>query len=386
MLLTPKIRNIPSRIISLVETAVLLLLGFALYFLVIPEPPPLEDALRTTPASAERDDGGEPEERKPDPSPPATTVRDHYEFAGGEVFFDDAVEPAAVAFIERAAVSIRAVTYTIESSPAVGALEKAAARGVAVTVVAGRNVFERTPGFAFTELHPTKGILHEKFLVADGRRVLLSSRNLTPGQSKNGAILFHDAPQTAALLAEEFAALEEMRVEKRCETGCAVEYGTIYFIPGKGCIAAKEALLTAGREIDLAMYTMTTGTPLMTGLKKNLKKGRALNLILDDWSGDTGGIVNLKAANYLDSLGATVLFDRLNDTQGRPMNFHHKFAVVDDGAALVFGSMNWTKAGCYRNREVLFITRNGDIAGIFKTYFDDMLKAITPVTATRAED
>ncbi|HOW52795.1 MAG TPA: phospholipase D-like domain-containing protein [bacterium] len=379
MLLIPKFRNIPSRIMSLLESLILLSMGFLIYFFVIPEPPPLEETLRLSPAPIERnEENGSVDGKNTGSPPPATTVRDHYEFAGGEIFFDDAVEPVAVAFIDRASRNLRAVTYTIEPSPPVEALEKATARGVTVAVVAGKNGFERTPAFAFTEFHPTKGILHEKFLVADERRVFISSRNLTPGQSKNAAILFSDAPRLATILSEEFSSLEEMRVEKRCQTGCPVEYGTLYFIPGKGCVAAKDTLLSANESISLAMYTMTVGTPVMTGLKKNLKKGRALRLILDDWSAENGSVVNLKAANYLESLGGAVLFDRLNDTQGRPMNFHHKFAVIDDGAALVFGSMNWTKAGCYRNRELLFITRNGDIASIFKTYFDDMMNALAP--------
>ncbi len=379
MLLTPKIRNLPARIVSLLETVALLALGFLLYLFVIPEAPPLEEVL-LPPATTDAIDAEEQgsDLREPAPSPPATTVRDQYEFAGGEIFFDDAVEPAAVAFIDRATRNIRAVTYTIGISPPVAALEKAAARGIAVSVIAGRNGFERKPDFPLIELHPAKGILHEKFLVADDRSVLLSSRNLTAGLSKNAAILFHDAPKLAALLAAELSALEEMRVEKRCETGCPVEYGALLFLPGKGCRVAKEYLLTAKKELSVAMYTMTIGTPLMTGLKKMLKKDRRTVLLLDDWTAEGGPAVNLKAANYLESMGATVLFDRLIDIEGQPMNFHHKFAVVDDGAALVFGSMNWTKAGCYRNREVLFVTSDGDIAGIFKAYFDDIRQAIAP--------
>jgi len=370
VLLTRKRRTIPSRLLSLIETAFLIAAGFLLYYYwVVPEAPSIEGDDTAPPPAAP----AAPEEPA---QPPPAAVRDRYEFAGGEVFFDDAVEPAFVALADRAKVSLSAVTYTIDRCTAVEALERAAARGVAVSAVAGRGKLDRRPSFPFLELHPSKGILHEKFLVADGATVLLSSRNMTGGQSKNAAVLFHRAPRLVELLAAEIAALQEMRVEKRCERGCPVEHGTLYFLPGKGCLAAKETLLSAREEVEAGVYTMTLGTPLMTGLKKGLRTGRKVSAILDDWSGEEGSAVNRRAGLYLEGLGAEVIYDRLFDAQGNTLNFHHKFAVIDDGEALVFGSMNWTKSACYRNREILFITRDGDLAGIFKTYFDDIKKAV----------
>jgi len=372
VLLSPRRRTFFIRILSLIETALLIAAGFAFYFWVVPEPVPLRERTPPHPEPGEKE---EQAEEAPRPSPPVAT-RDHYEFSGGEVFFDDAVEEGFVSLVNRAGTSLAIVTYTLDRSPAVEALERAASRGVTVRVIAGRNKLERRPLFSLTEFHPPKGILHEKFLVADNATVFLSSRNMTGGQSKNAGILFHRVPRMAHILKEEFSTLEQMQVAKRCESGCPVEYGTLYFLPGKGCRAAKEALLSARNGVDIAIYTVTPGTPLMTGLKKILKRHLTVRVVLDDWAGEEGKPVNRRAGLYLESLGAQVRYDRLFDSQGNALNFHHKFAVIDDGKTLLFGSMNWTKSACYRNRELLFITRDPDIAAIFKTYFDAIWESV----------
>ncbi len=369
MRLISRRRSFLSRLVPLVETGLLISGGLAFYFLVVPEPA-IHERRGALPAKETTD---VPALATVQP----TVVRDHYEFAGGDVFFDDAIEPAFTAVADRAVASLSAVTYTIGRSPAIEALDRAAARGVVVRVVAGRGRFDRKPMFSFVELHPSKGILHEKFLVADEATVFLSSRNLTAGPSKNAAILFHRAPRMAKILAEEFLSLEEMQVVRRCETGCSVEYGTLYFLPGKGCRAAKEAILAAKEGIEAAIYTLTPGTPMMTGLKRSLRAGRRVRVILDDWAGEQGSSVNRRAGAYLESLGALVWYDHLTDTNENPLNFHHKFAVIDGNEALLFGSMNWTKSACYRNREILFISRDHDIVSIFKAYFDDMHRAVS---------
>ncbi len=362
-------RSLFSRLLPIVETGVLIAGGLAFYLLIVPEPA-LHERRAPLPLKEKHD---VPTLAAVQP----TVVRDHYEFSGGDVFFDDAIEPAFTTIADRAAVSLTAVTYTIGRSSAIEALERAAARGVNVKVIAGRGRFDRKPKFSFVEFHPSKGILHEKFLIADEATVLLSSRNLTAGPSKNAAILFHRAPRMARILAEEISSLEEMRVVRRCETGCSVEYGTLYLLPGKGCRAAKEAILSAKESIEAAVYTVTPGTPMMTGLKRILRAGRRVNIILDDWSGEQGTSVNRRAGAYLESLGAMVWYDNLTDKNENPLNFHHKFAVIDGNESLLFGSMNWTKSACYRNREILFISRDHDVVSIFKAYFDDMSRAVS---------
>lgn len=377
-MLIPKILSLPSRVVSLIETLLLFSFGLFLYFFILTEPPPIEEVIRlpaATVAGPEEETTGD----DPDTASSPAALRERYDFDGGEILFDDAVEPALVEMIDAAGSRLRAVTYTAEFCPAITAIERAAARGVDARIIAGRAQFKRRLSFPLTEFHPPKGILHEKFVVIDGRTVFLSSRNLSGGQSKNAAVLFSDAPKLASLLTAEFDALDEMRIEKRCEKGCPVEFGTIYFVPGKGCREAKEAILSARAGVDVAMYTLTLGIPPLTGVKKLLKKGKKARFIVDDWSGERGeAAVNERAARYLESLGATVLFDRLLDGRGEPMNFHHKFAVTDGGASTIFGSMNWTKAGCYRNREVLFLSRDPDIGAAFSSYFEDILQAIPP--------
>jgi len=114
---------------------------------------------------------------------------------------------------------------------------------------------------------------------------------------------------------------------------------------------------------------VTSKNPVITGLKTAIKKGVDAKLIFDNWKGDDGKIVNKKAFNYLSSKGAGVKFDE--PEQKNESLFHHKFAVID-GVTTVFGSMNWTSSGCYRNREIIVINKDPHIAQKFEKYFDSL--------------
>ena len=91
--------------------------------------------------------------------------------------------------------------------------------------------------------------------------------------------------------------------------------------------------------------------------EKKLKKGIKVYGIVDDWySFYNGRKVNEKASDLLKYFGAKINFDKLY-LNNKPVLFHPKFAVIDT-KFVVFGSMNWTKSGCYNNREYTIIMKN----------------------------
>ncbi len=287
------------------------------------------------------------------------------------VYFDNEIGSLNHSLAMSAKKSIKVATYTFSDSRFSRLLEDRNREGIDVKVVAGRNRDNVKPRYPFFLIESDRGIVHPKFLVVDSKDVVITSANMASNlsTSSNNAVLFRDVPVIAKILEEEIDALFSGNIERRCPEGCDTEIGTVYFTPGGACRAIRDEFIKAENHINGAVYTLTLRHPVITGLKRALKNGVAINLIVDNWIGRENKKVNKGAKRYLKSLGADVFFD--NDVvPGDPL-FHHKFAVID-GKTTVFGSMNWTASGCYRNREIVVINRDVEIAGMFDRYFNDI--------------
>jgi phosphatidylserine/phosphatidylglycerophosphate/cardiolipin synthase-like enzyme len=284
------------------------------------------------------------------------------------VYFDEEIYEIEKKMVMSAKKSIKIATYTYSKSPLIDLLEKRKNEGIDVKVVSGKNRDGHVPQFDMVVNTQKNGIYHPKFMVFDSKDVLVSSSNISSERSaSNSAVLFRDVPVAAGVLESEIDTVFFNKFERRCETGCETEIGTMIFNPGKGCVTIKNEFLKAEKSIKAGVYTITSKNPVITGLKTAIKKGVDAKLIFDNWKGDDGKIVNKKAFSYLSSKGANIKFDEpehKNDSL-----FHHKFAVID-GVTTVFGSMNWTSSGCYRNREIIVINKDPEIAQKFEKYFD----------------
>jgi len=287
------------------------------------------------------------------------------------VFFDKDVESLNHSLAMSAQKTIKIATYTFSDSRFSRLLEKRLKEGIEIKVVAGKNKDNSTPGYQFSVIENDRGIVHPKFMVIDSNDVVITSSNMGSdlSSSSNNAVLFRNVPAVAKILEDEIDSLFSGNIERRCPEGCDTEIGTVYFTPGAVCRAIRDEFIKAENQINGAVYTLTLRHPLITGLKRALKKGTKVNLIVDNWIGRENKKVNNGAKRYLKSLGAEVDFD--NDVlPGDPL-FHHKFAVIDRKTT-VFGSMNWTASGCYRNREIIVVNRNPQIAKEFDDYFTEI--------------
>lgn len=286
------------------------------------------------------------------------------------VYFDEEIYEIEKKMVMNAQKSIKIATYTYSKSPLTDLLEKRKSEGIDVKVVSGKNRDGHVPQFDMVVNTQKNGIYHPKFMVFDSIDVIISSSNISSEKSaSNSAVLFRDVPVAASVLESEINAVFSNNFERRCETGCETEIGTIIFNPGKGCVLIKNEFLKAEKSIKAGVYTVTSKNPVITGLKTAIKKGVDTKLIFDNWKGDDGRIVNKKAFNYLSAKGANLKYDETE--QKNESLFHHKFAVID-GVTTVFGSMNWTSSGCYRNREIIVINKDPQIAQKFEKYFDSL--------------
>jgi len=336
-----------------VEFLIIVLISFSLYFLLKKEEPPKEVKPELTNPVSEA--AAEPE-REPEKE----------ENIG--VYFDGEVEKIVKKMINSAVETIDAATYTYSRNEVTELLNKRHSEGVKIRLAAGKNKDKTLPAHDFTLVKMENGIYHPKFFVFDGKDVLILSANISSSpDASNNAVLFRNAPVAAGILKEEIDDVFEGKIVKRCENGCVTEIGTIIFNPGKGCVKVRDEFLAAKNSIKGAVYTVTQKNPIITGLKKTVKNGIKTELIIDNWRGDDGKIVNKKAASYLESIGVKLKYDE--PVKSDEHLFHHKFAEID-GVTAVFGSMNWTASACYRNREIIVITKNSSVAASFIGYFD----------------
>lgn len=284
------------------------------------------------------------------------------------VYFDGEVINIVKKMIKNAERTIDAATYTYSKNEVTELLDKRHSEGVKVRLAAGKNKDKTRPEHDFTIVKTANGIYHPKFFVFDGRDVLILSANISSSvDASNNAVLFRNVPEAAAILKSEIDDVFAGVIGKRCAEGCETEIGTIIFNPGKGCVKVRDEFLAAEKSVKGAVYTVTQKNPLITGLKKAVKSGIDVQLIIDNWRGDDGKIVNKKAANYLESIGIKLKYDEPESTDNRL--FHHKFAEID-GTTVVLGSMNWTASACYRNREIVVISKDPAVASSFAGYFD----------------
>lgn len=289
---------------------------------------------------------------------------------GTEVFFDSEIMQIEKKMVEGAKKSIRIATYTYSESPLIALLEQRKKEGINIRVAAGRNKDGHVPQFDLIVNTQKNGIYHPKFMVFDSKDVLISSSNISSDSSaSNSAVLFRDVPGAAKILESEIEDVFLKRSDRRCEAGCDTEIGLLIFNPGKGCVTIKSEFIKAEKSIKAGIYTVTSKNPVITGIKNALKKGVPVSILVDNWKGDDGKTVNKKAFNYLSSKGALLKFDE-PESENNSL-FHHKFAVIDSKTTL-FGSMNWTASGCYKNREIIVINKDPYVAEKFEKYFDTL--------------
>ena len=335
------------------EFALIVLISFSLYFLLKREEPQKEAAAEIA--------GFETAEIQVGPE-----TREIEEKVS--VYFDGDVAPIVIKMIRNAEKTIDAATYTYSKNEVTELLEKRFSDGVKVRLAAGKNKDKTLPKFDFSLAKTKNGIYHPKFFVFDDRDVLILSANVSSSaDAANNAVLFRNVPETAAILKEEIDNVFAGIIGKRCADGCAAEVGTVIFNPGKGCVKIRDEILAAKKSVKGAIYTVTQKNPVVTGLKKAVKRGVYTQLIADNWRGDDGKIVNKRAAEYLESIGVKLKYDEPEKSDRRL--FHHKFAEID-GETAIFGSMNWTASACYRNREIIVITKDSSLAASFEEYFD----------------
>ncbi|MEO1094250.1 MAG: phospholipase D-like domain-containing protein [Cyanobacteria bacterium J06638_28] len=259
------------------------------------------------------------------------------------------------------------------------------------------------------------GLMHHKFLVVDGKTVLLGSANLTlsglhgdfahPDSRGNAnALLKIESAELASVLGQEFALMwgdgpkgkEDslfglQKPQRSPQTvsipGSAV---TVQFSPTSeskpwsqsvnGLIS--RTLAQANQAVDLALFVFSD-QGIANTLAQKSEAGVTVQALVD------ANFIYRSYSEALDMLGTATPDHRCQlEANNRPWKqpiaqvgtpalpvgdkLHHKFALIDNETVII-GSHNWSAAANHNNDEDLLVIRNPTVAAHFRREFNRLM-------------
>ncbi|NEQ44171.1 MAG: competence protein ComE [Leptolyngbya sp. SIOISBB] len=256
------------------------------------------------------------------------------------------------------------------------------------------------------------GLMHHKFMVVDGRTVLLGSANWTTSgvhgdfateasRGNANALLQINSPELAAVLEEEFDLMwgdgpkgkedSLFGLQKPLRSPSVVSIPgsqvTVQFSPVSetqpwsksvnGLIS--QTLTQAASSIDLALFVFSD-QGISDRLAQKSQSGVTVQALVDR------SFIYRSYSEALDMLGTAIPDHRCKyEAHNRPWanpipsvgtpnlpegdKLHHKFALIDNHTVII-GSHNWSAAANHTNDEDLLIIRNPTVAAHFRREFD----------------
>jgi phosphatidylserine/phosphatidylglycerophosphate/cardiolipin synthase-like enzyme len=199
-------------------------------------------------------------------------------------------------------------------------------------------------------------LMHNKFCVADGSRIITGSFNPTyNGAYRNDNNLIEI---DSALLAENYLAdFNELWNNTAKRSGVRhpeISYNGFlvenYFCPEDSCAARIEDALYAARKSVYVLSFSFTNAGIANALAAKLNEGVEVMGVFE-----TRNIDNSSQYGFLKFQGANVKMDR------NSYSMHHKVFIIDN-ETVVMGSMNPTASGDDRNDENILIIHSPEIA------------------------
>ena len=280
------------------------------------------------------------------------------------------MEKALIAFIESASKTLDVCVYDLDLPAVAKALIAAQQRKVKVRVIVAQENAEKAYDVAdelaqmdklkmLTLAHNRSGLMHNKFMIADGERVWTGSYNFTRNCSyfnDNHAVVL-ESRELAENYETEWREIFEKRHGKRFAYPTphpeVVVGGTVIrnvFTPEddvRGAIVAEMAKATN----EIAMMAFSFADRDMTeAVRAALKRGVRPMILLDS------GLAKHPGSNTreLEAMGANV-------RMSPGVRLHHKVIVIDR-ETVVLGSANFSSAAFDRNDENVLIVKAPNFA------------------------
>jgi len=271
-------------------------------------------------------------------------------------FKEDNLRSVTLNFIEQASQSLDLCVYDISDEEVISLLETKQSNGVRVRICTD----DDNPVFmdSASVIYDKDGLMHNKYIIADGRKLWFGSTNLTPTSlenHENNVIITNDQP-----LISEFK-----RHFEQCFNGdfktlrTPVESHLVKFSPEEDCLEMILTALSGAKEsVEIAMFAFTDNR-IAHYLKILSSKGVKIRIVADrEWNLSSIYSDIEELSRYADI--------RLDGCSGL---LHEKFIIVDD-RILLTGSYNYTAAAQNKNDEFLFRTTDHSLLEPFRSHFE----------------
>jgi phosphatidylserine/phosphatidylglycerophosphate/cardiolipin synthase-like enzyme len=255
------------------------------------------------------------------------------------------------------------------------------------------------------------GLMHHKFVVIDGKTVIVTSANFTTsdihgdfqsaaGRGNPNNLLKLESPELAKLFAQEFSIMwgdgpggkpdSKFGVKKPFRPVQKVRVGNamvaVQFSPVTAGLPWQQSpngfidrtLASAKKSVNLALFVFSA-QQLANTLEAKSQQGVGIRALVDS------SFVYRPYSEAMDMMGGSLLQDCKLEAVNRPLakplttvgipklpagdRLHHKFGVVD-GKTVITGSHNWSEAANRANDETLLIVESPTVAAHFEREFD----------------
>ncbi len=307
---------------------------------------------------------------------------------------DPIVDDEIVALIASATATLDLALYDLDHPPFVDAITAAADRGVTVRLVGDLDEADQAGYVALAAagvpmvLRPGGTIMHDKFVVVDGRWVLTGSMNFSSTgalMNNNNVVVFDDALVAAHYTTE----LEQMFVDGAfgrakspfAHTPVAIGQTTVELAFGPQDdpeLALRDAIASADHSIHFMIFSFTRAD-VAADLIAARQSGVEVVGIFDRF----GATSAYSTDETLAREGVSVLLDGNENTYGAAGGkLHHKVMIIDAGTdsdpLVVTGSFNWSAAASNDNDENLVILRGAAAIAPFMRELCEVYDAALP--------
>lgn len=268
---------------------------------------------------------------------------------------NNGLEQALIKSIESSQSSIAISVYSFSDKGIIRALRKKAEEGIKIEVTvdptASRGIEKKLGPLIKIFPVKSKGLMHQKLIVIDDKKVWLGSANLTQDALRSQSNLMQEVTSAplAAFVKEKIKSLYTPGRKKKFPHK-VFSYNNqnleFWFLPDddKASIKIKDLIRSSQKSIKIAMYTFTR-LDFAEALIKAEERGVNVEVILDQSQCDGA------CQRLVNKLKHSAV--KLYGSDGSAL-MHNKLMIIDD-QILVNGSANWTKAAFNQNEDYFFV-------------------------------
>ena len=259
--------------------------------------------------------------------------------------------------LQKTRMEVLLASYSLDQPELVSTLNNLSAAGITVSVIIDDSTVSRLmalePKFKIMVDGPV-GLLHSKFMVLDGKTVIMGTGNFTVGsleEDPNSFMIF-DSEKIAGKFRDYYKALQN-------GTGSLTfserEF-QFYLLPDATFQKRLIAELLAAKDSIYFMCYAFTSPEIFTLLKYKSASGISVKGLVDDW--------NLESSPYSDyfTTGMEV-------TVNTNAFLLHDKTIIIDGKTVITGSANFTDSSFGKNREVAVLIESEEVARRFADHF-----------------